>query len=891
MIHLRMRHVALVLLLLSVPALSLALWSGVRPNPLNRPWATPNRPPHELAKRGVAAARMGAIGVYRNRPRFKPNEYLVRFAPDVSRSQRMALHRRAGARLIGEIPQLDIHTIRVPGPAAAALYENYPGVQYIERNHMRYPLVADPNDPAYRNLDWDMPFDPEETPPTWFEWDAHLIDAVGGWSLWPATYFTASGKGALAVKVAVIDTGIDATHPDFINAGGTGTSVSQGGQLLNSLSCSIIAGTVTLGNTDAGARDHMGHGTHVSGILAASTNNNRGVTGNGYNANLFMIRILDAAGNGTVADLTKAILYAADNGAVVCNISLGDYNYSQAEQDAINYAWDKGMLIVAGAGNEGYADPLKPVYPGSCSRVLTVSATERNDALASYSSFGEQVGLCAPGGDIDYEFLVILGVYSTLPTYEVTMTAPPYGPRGEGSHLNYDYSYGTSMATPQVAGAAALYAGMKGYQTATPGAPKEIFQALQRSVYGVPTWEMHGGWGRLDLYQLANIDADPNPRGDTGGCITGQVRYRGTPVDFADVTAQRIGTGDTFAISTRAAGMYRIANIPAGTYNVTATYFGESRTIAGVVVDAGCDTPGIDFDISAGAGPGIFSVTVSPLTVAGSLSAKGKVTLTENAPAGGVEVALSSSKPDVAWPALETITIAAGTKAKSFTIKTAAVSATTSVTISATTGTSTRSATLTVRRIGVKKVVVAPSPVAGSLPATGTVTLEAPAAPGPITVTLSSNKPGVAKPAVSSLVVPAGSVTGGFGVNTFAVSASTTVSITAKANAISKSFALTVRRIGVGALGLSPNPVVGGNPVTGTITLEAPAPAGGVTANITSSNGAIAAPTVGSVFFPAGETTRTFTINTAAVLASGTSTIKAAANGVSKSKVLTVNPP
>src|SRR5205823_2939868 len=142
------------------------------------------------------------------------------------------------------------------------------------------------------NFDYNLPSDPSDA--TWFKWDAHLTQAVDGWSIWPGKYFTSAGKGVAGVKIAVIDTGVDYTHPDFINTGGTATDTAHGGQLLRPLDRTIISGDFTQDAPDA-----YGHGTHVTGIAAAATNNGTGVTGNGYNANVISLRVTDANGNGT----------------------------------------------------------------------------------------------------------------------------------------------------------------------------------------------------------------------------------------------------------------------------------------------------------------------------------------------------------------------------------------------------------------------------------------------------------------------------------------------------------------------------------------------------------------------------------------------------------------
>src|SRR5207249_4624866 len=142
-------------------------------------------------------------------------------------------------------------------------------------------------------------------------------------------------------------------------------------------------------------------------------------------------------------------------------------------------------------GNDGETTPPPYIYPAALSKVLAVSATSREDSLASYSSYGDDVGICAPDGDFDFTIEWLLGVYSTTPTYDVTLNGPDYGMAN-----NYDYLEGTSMASPQVTGLAALYAGMRGFTQTTPGAPLQIMQAIQKTADGDGGWSPYFGWGR-----------------------------------------------------------------------------------------------------------------------------------------------------------------------------------------------------------------------------------------------------------------------------------------------------------------------------------------------------------------------------------------------------------
>ena len=554
---------------------------------------------------GVSRAARGAV----------PNQLVVKLAPHARPKSVEALHAGAGARVISEVPQLGIQTIKLPNASAAAAYRRSGLVLWAAPNHRRFPLVPDPDDPFFNQIDNDRVG-------VEYEWDAHLIDSVPGWTKWPNRYFTATGgKGADAVRIAVIDTGIDYAHPDFRNRGGAGSNITQGGQLARSLDRTIVNGIVT-----NDANDEHGHGTHVAGIAAAATNNTVGVSGVGYNAQVVSLRVTDAFGDATESDLAAAIVYAADNGVVICNISLGGYDYSQAEQDAVNYAWGKGMLVVAAAGND--QSSLFPNYPGALSRVLAVSATGRQDVLATYSNFGSWVGIAAPGGDLDTEpefgFPVILGIFSTTPTYTVFLNGPDYGVL-----QNYDYLMGTSMASPQVTGLAALYAGKNGITQTTANGPRQIWQAIQRGAEGEGGWSQYYGYGRINIFDTLNLDTIPNPRGDTAGCFTGQVRYKDTAVQNAVVRAVPVGSGTTFSATSRADGTYRIANAQAGTYNLTATFFGDTQTLSGVVITGGCDMPAQDFNIG-GAPPASYTVTAST----NSVSAGAPISVSWTAPAG-----------------------------------------------------------------------------------------------------------------------------------------------------------------------------------------------------------------------------------------------------------------
>ncbi|MEK7383588.1 MAG: S8 family peptidase [Elusimicrobiota bacterium] len=229
----------------------------------------------------------------------------------------------------------------------------------------------------------------------------------------PAAWDTTEGKG---VKVAVIDTGIDMTHPDL-----------QG---------KVDGGYSAIKKTEnpEDYTDDNGHGTHVSGTIAA-LRNGKGVVGVAPKARLYAVKVLDADGSGNLSDVIDGIVWAAKNDMQVANMSLGAPVSSDAMQRAVRYAKGRGVIIVAAAGNSGGAVG----FPGSYPEVVAVSASDSKDQLASFSSRGPEVDFVAPGVD----------VVST---------------KMGGGYVSYS---GTSMACPHVAGLVALvvsqgYVGLSG---------------------------------------------------------------------------------------------------------------------------------------------------------------------------------------------------------------------------------------------------------------------------------------------------------------------------------------------------------------------------------------------------------------------------------------------
>lgn len=209
------------------------------------------------------------------------------------------------------------------------------------------------------------------------------------------------------IVVAVIDTGVDAMHPD--------------------LRGKVLQGWDSMNPDGNGNRDPNGHGTHVAGIIAATTNNGIGVAGIAPKVSILPVRVLDHTGNGDDGELALGIIWAVDNGAHVLNISIGGAVPSDLLEGALDYALAKEVVVVVAAGNDAMIGNT-PSYPGAYKQVLTVGATDSMDKRAAFSNTGEYLDLVAPGSWIK----------STWP--------------GGG----YQWSSGTSMAAPFVAASAAL---------------------------------------------------------------------------------------------------------------------------------------------------------------------------------------------------------------------------------------------------------------------------------------------------------------------------------------------------------------------------------------------------------------------------------------------------
>jgi subtilisin family serine protease len=299
------------------------------------------------------------------------------------------------------------------------------------------------------------------------QWALQQIHAPAAW---------ARGVRGAGATIAVVDTGVDLNHPD--------------------LSAKLVAGTdivASNGDCPPGPQDENGHGTHVAGIAAAITNNGIGVAGVAPDASIMPVRVLDSEGSGSSGDIVKGIRWAADHGANVINMSLGELPVvgqleplNQDLEAAVDYAWSKGSLVVAAAGNESF--PLCS-YPAFANHAVCIAATDKRGLPSYYSNFPinkTMLGFRAPGGVGSLFCEDDEDIWSTMwpgSTFECG-----------GGTSGYETLAGTSMASPQVAGVAALLSG-QGLTNA------QIVGRLEA------TSSNHGTYDPIMGYGIVNADA------------------------------------------------------------------------------------------------------------------------------------------------------------------------------------------------------------------------------------------------------------------------------------------------------------------------------------------------------------------------------------------------
>lgn len=279
--------------------------------------------------------------------------------------------------------------------------------------------VFTPNDSLYRRYQWNLP----------------QIDTEAGWNI---------TKGSQDVIVAVVDTGVDINHPDLSNQ--------------------LVSGYNVV-NPGSQPMDDVGHGTHVAGVVGALVNNNLGVAGMSWYNRIMPVKVLDKSGAGSTYAVAQGIIWATDHGAKVINMSLGNYADAQFLHDAIKYAFDRDVVLIAASGND---NTERPGYPAAYPEVFAVAAVDSQKSKASFSNFGDYIDVAAPG----------VSIASTYPQSQ------------------YAALSGTSMASPHVTALAALI------RSANPNLKNtEVMQLMRDTAMDLGTSgkDKYFGYGLIDV--------------------------------------------------------------------------------------------------------------------------------------------------------------------------------------------------------------------------------------------------------------------------------------------------------------------------------------------------------------------------------------------------------
>jgi len=381
------------------------------------------------------------------------DELLVQLKVGVTDERLKELLSSFGGFITSEIPQIRVKQIKVPTHVLETVKRalaNNPHINFVENNFVA-SASAIPNDTFYSS-----------------QWHLQKIYAPEGWNI---------STGSSEIPIAIIDSGVDPTHPDLAS------KLLQGYNFLKD-------------NLDTS--DVLGHGTAVAGSAAALSNNYTGVTGVSWNSPIVPLVVLNSNNYATYFDISRAITYAVDKGIKIINISIGGSSSSSTLQNAVNYAWNNGAVIFASAMNYSSSTPY---YPAACNNVVAVSATNRDDTIASFSNYGNWVDISAPGVSI--------------------LTTNNGGGYGTWS--------GTSFSSPISAGLAALIFSVNPSLT-----NQQVVDIIKNNTddLGSQGFDPYYGWGRINVYKSLLAAVNSIPQRDITPPVTSIIH----PVDNSTIT-------------------------------------------------------------------------------------------------------------------------------------------------------------------------------------------------------------------------------------------------------------------------------------------------------------------------------------------------------------------
>jgi len=362
---------------------------------------------------------------------FVQGRVLVQFRPEITKSRGRRIIAQAGAQDAGEIGQTGVRILELPAgadeDAFAKALQSQPEVEFAELDRIVEPAEMVPNDPWYANWQWEL-------------------RKIAGPTAWSMT------TGSSNITIAICDTGVDGTHPDLV--------------------AKMVPGWNSYDN-NSNSNDVAGHGTAVAGTAAAAGNNAAGVASVAWGCKIMPIRVSDTNANATYSSIASGLNWAATHGARIANISYIVSGSSTVTSAAKTFQ-SNGGVVVSSAGNYSTFDS-SPDNP----YILTVSATNSNDVLESYSNTGNNIDLAAPGS-----------AFTTI--------------RGGG----YNSVGGTSYSSPIVAGVAALI--LSANPNLTPSQAQDILKQSADDL-GPAGWDTGYGWGRVNAARAVSLALGGGP--------------------------------------------------------------------------------------------------------------------------------------------------------------------------------------------------------------------------------------------------------------------------------------------------------------------------------------------------------------------------------------------
>ncbi|MBI2774120.1 MAG: S8 family serine peptidase [Chloroflexi bacterium] len=435
---------------------------------------------------------------------------LVRFAAGSTDAQRADAVRSVGGWVETQIPAIGVTRIALPGGADDAFGDG----DAVAAVLAKHPAVAS----AELDRSVRLAFEPNDT-----YWATDPYTSLGQWGLRKAFVDKAwdTVRGSANVTVAILDTGVDGTHPDLVGALVPGTTFV----VQPSSECAV--GTTS---------DDNSHGTHVAGVVGATGNNGTGIAGVAFGVRIMPLKVLDCTGQGNLSDVANGMIWAVDHGARIVNLSLGSAFDSPTLRSAVTYATQRNVLVVSAVGNCGTSGDRctslnELQYPAAYPEVLAVGATDTDDSVAFFSSRNSTTDVTAPGRRI----------VSTTPTYQTYLSRSTSNP----ATLTYASFSGTSQAAPLVAGVAALIWSADPSLTAT-----QVYSRITSTAddLGAPGRDDGYGFGRVNALRAVSVA----PVAERFG-VTYDLAATPRAVATGKVFAARVGLTNTSSFTWRAA--------------------------------------------------------------------------------------------------------------------------------------------------------------------------------------------------------------------------------------------------------------------------------------------------------------------------------------------------